>query len=112
MFWHCKVGSAIKLLEVHGTPQAIAKAGGLQALQTLYLANKDEAWGTLAATRHGCFDPAPNPQLITSRSDCYSVLATDAPAKQYVCLNPAVTDPQEAKLCKHLLNDAVSQWPQ
>lgn len=110
-FWYCKVEGDIRVLEMHSTPQALARAGGLHVLQSHYLSQKDEAWETLDATGHGCVDLAPKAQGIAKRTDCFAVATADGHPKRYLCLNPAVTEWHEARLCKHLLNEMASQWP-
>jgi len=113
VFWHCQVSGEIKVLEMHGTPKAIANSGGLQRLQSLYLSDKDAALASLDATGHTCVDANPKLPLTASRlPDCVAFPPRKGQAMRYLCLNPSVTDQQETRLCKHMLHEMVSQWPQ
>jgi hypothetical protein len=112
VFWHCHVNGEVRVLEVHGTPQAIANSGGLQKLQSLYLSDKDAALASLDAIGHACVDTHPQPPLTASRADCVAFPPRQGQAMRYLCLNPSVTNRQETRLCTHLLHEMVAQWPQ
>lgn len=111
VFWHCQVGNTIKVLEVHGTPQSIAQHGGLPALHSAYARDQRQSWDTLDATGHACVDPAPNPRLLASRADCHALPAKVGGLPHYVCVNPAVVNPPELKLCGLLVREIAAQWP-
>ena len=112
-FWYCKThGDEIRVLEIHSTPRALARAGGFKALQTRYLSNKDEALEALDKVGHTCVEASPNPQTLPKRSDCVGFQSGRSKVKQYLCLNPSVSDQHEVKLCKHLLTEMVAHWPQ
>jgi hypothetical protein len=112
VFWYCQVSGEIKVVEMHGTPQAIAQAGGLQSLHSRYLSRKDEAMAELEAAGHICVDPDAKPTEVAQRPDCVVLPGKAGQPKRYLCLNPKVSSPQESKLCKHLINEMVAQWPQ
>lgn len=111
-FWYCQVNGTVKVLEVHGTPQAIANAGGLQILQSLYLSDKDAALASLDAIGHACVDAKPQQPLAASRADCVAFPFRQGQETHYLCLNASVTSQQETRLCMHLLHEMVTQWPQ
>jgi hypothetical protein len=112
VFWYCQVNGEIKVLELHGTPHAIADSGGLQKLQSLYLSDKDSALASLDAIGHACVDAHPPQPLTASRANCVAFPLHQGQAARYLCLNPSVTNQHEARLCTHLLHEMVAQWPQ
>ncbi|MGC4062936.1 MAG: hypothetical protein QM749_19690 [Aquabacterium sp.] len=112
MFWYCNGGRDTQVFELHTTPSALARAGGLQALQSRYLHDKDAAWAELNAVGHSCLEADPDPSSLAKRPDCFGFQATRSHATRYLCLNPGVTELHEVKLCKHLLADMAAHWPQ
>jgi hypothetical protein len=111
-FWFCRVGEKIKVAEMHGTPQAIAQYGGLNALHLHYRDHRDDALEELMAKGHACADPQAKPSEVDSRADCVAIQPKAGQPKRYLCLNPQVSSPQEITLCKHLINEMTEQWPQ
>jgi hypothetical protein len=112
VFWHCQVNGEIRVVEMHGTPKAIANSGGLQKLQSLYRSDKDTALASLDAIGHACVDAQPQQPVVASRADCVAFPPRQGQAMRYLCLNPNVTNQQETRLCTHLLHEMVAQWPQ
>jgi hypothetical protein len=112
VFWHCQVGADVQVVEWHGTREAIARAGGLRALQSRYLNHKDDALAELDVTGHTCIDPDARPDQVARRPDCVALPDKKGQPRRYLCLNPKVTGRQEARLCKHVIDEAVAQWPQ
>ena len=111
VFWHCQVGADVQVVELHGTREAMARAGGLRALQSRYLHNKEDALAALDATGHACFDPDARPDQVARRADCVALPDKAGLPRRYLCLNPKVTGQQETRLCKHVIEEAVAQWP-
>ncbi len=110
-FWYCQANGHIRVAEMHGTPEAIAQYGGLNALHLHYKRHRDDALDELRARGHACADPHVKPTEVKRRTDCIALPPQIDKAQSYLCLNPQVSSPQELKLCKHLLNEMAAQWP-
>jgi hypothetical protein len=111
-FWYCQASGKISVAEMHGTPQAIAQYGGLNALLQRYEGHRDAALNELGAQGHSCADPHAKPAEVHRRSDCSALASKAGKAQSYICLNPTLSNLQEIKLCKHLIKEMAAQWPQ
>lgn len=112
VYWHCRVPQGVEVYEVHGTPAAIARSGGLGRLQRVYAQDLSSTWSALDAAGHSCLDPSPSRRNLVRRADCHAFAASGADKGQrYLCVNPAVTDVHEARLCQHLVREIAAHWP-